>query len=178
MIDLWTRQLSCGYYQFWLFYFSKNNTFKFFSDFQFISNIKFSSIIVLIKCNFNNTRRYPFWLYLSFSWKKSSNCDKFRQNFLPFHNQLKIWTRSVHSILWLGRPNLDKNCTIVYCIHWCLHIVHTIIIWVAMLGWIIRSYPCPEVVTFSLIHYNTNNNLAPSNGTHFGPFLCILKVIF
>ena len=70
MIDLWTWQLSCGYHQFWLFYFLKNNIFIFFSDLQFISKIKHSSIVVLMKCSCSNTRGYQFWLYVSVSWKK------------------------------------------------------------------------------------------------------------
>ena len=77
MIDLWTRQLPCGYHQFWLFYFSKNSILLFFSDFQCISKIKPSSIIVLIKCSCSNTRGYPLSISI-ISWKTSSNCDKFR----------------------------------------------------------------------------------------------------
>ena len=118
MIDLWTWQLSCGYHQFWLFYFLTNNIFIFFSDFHFISTIKHSSMVVLMKCSCSNTRWYQVWLDVYFSWKKSSNCHKFRQNVLPFHNQWKIWTLSVHSILMLWRPNLVRNCSIVYGIKW------------------------------------------------------------
>ena len=77
----------------------ENNIFLFVSDFQSISKINLSSMIVLMKCNCNNTRGYQFWLDVSISWKKSSNYHKFRQNFLPFHNQWKMWTPSVHSIL-------------------------------------------------------------------------------
>ena len=158
MIDLWTWQLSCGYHQFWLFYFSKNNIFIFFSDFQFIPKIKHSSMVVLMKCSCSNTRWYQFWQGVSVSWKKSSNCHKYRQNVLPFHNQWKIWTLSVHSILMLWRPNFVRNCSIVYHSNWYLHNDDTIIIWVAMSWWIIRSYPYPqnsgilEVVTIFFIH--------------------------
>ena len=132
----------------------KNNIFLFVNDFQLISQINLSSMIVLMKCNCNNTIAYQFWLDVSISWKKSSNYDKFRQNVLPFHNQWKMWMPSVHSILMLYRPNLVRNCSIVHCINWYLHIVDTSIISVARSWWIIRSYPypqnsgIPEVVTF------------------------------
>ena len=140
------------------FTFRKITYLYFLSDFQFISKIKHSSMVVLMKCSCSNTRWYQFCRDVSVSWKKSSNCHKFRQNVLPFHNQWKIWTLSVHSILMLWRPNLVRNCSIVYRINWYLHDVDTIIIWVAMSWWIIRSYPypqnsgIPEVVTFFLIH--------------------------
>ena len=117
-------------------------------------------MVELMKCNCINTRGYQFWLDVSVSRKKSSNCDKFWQNVLPFHNQWKIWTPSVHSILVLERPNLVRTCTIVYSINWYLHIVDTIIFWVALSWWIIRSYPYPqksgilEVVTI----FNTLKN--------------------
>ena len=136
------------------FTFRKIIHFYFTVIFQFISKVKLSNIVLLIKCNCNNTRGYPFWLYLSFSWEKNSYCDKFRQNVLPFHNQWKVWTRSVRSILRLGRPQLVRNCTIVNCINCCLDIVYKRDIWVVMLWWIIRSYPYPqnrgilEVATF------------------------------
>ena len=55
---------------FWLFYFEKNNIFQLFSDFQLISKIKLSSMIILMKCNCNNTRGYQFWLDIFISWKK------------------------------------------------------------------------------------------------------------
>ena len=132
----------------------KNNIFLFTRDFQLISKIKLSSMIALMKYNCNNTRGYQFSLDVSISWKKSSNYDKFRQNVLPFHNQWKMWTPSVHSILMLKRPNVVRNCSIVHFINWYLHIVDTSIIWVARSWWIIRSYPypqnsgIPEVVTF------------------------------
>ena len=132
----------------------KNNIFLFVSDFQSISIINLSSMIVLMKYNCNKTIGYQFWLDESISWKKSSNYDKFRQNVLPFHNQWKMWMPSVHSILMLYRPNLVRNCSIVNCIYWYLHIVDTSIISVARSWWIIRSYPypqnsgIPEVVTF------------------------------
>ena len=61
---------------FTVFYFSKNNIFIFSSDFLFISKIKLSSMVVLMKCNCNNTIGYQFWLDVSVSWEKSSNCDK------------------------------------------------------------------------------------------------------
>ena len=57
----------------------KNNIFLFVGDFQLISKIILSSMIVLMKCNCNNTRGYQFWLDVSISWKKSSNYNKFRQ---------------------------------------------------------------------------------------------------
>ena len=154
MIDLWIRQLSCGYHQFRLIYFSKYNIFLFARDFQLASKINPSSMIVLMKYNCNNTRGYQFWLDVSISWKTNSNYDKFRQNVLPFHNQWKTWTLSVHSILMLWIPNVVRNCSIVHFINWYLHNVDTSIIWVARSWWIIRSYPypqnsgIPEVVTF------------------------------
>ena len=138
----------------------KNNTFLFVNDFQLISKINLSSMIVLMKCNCNNTIGYQFWLDVSISWKKSSNYEKFRQTVLPFHNQWKMWMPSVHSILMLYRPNLVRNCSIVHCINWYLHIVDTSIISVARSWRIIRSYPypqnsgIPEVVTF----FNTLKN--------------------
>ena len=144
MIDLWTWQLSCVYHQFWLFYFSKYNIFIFFSDFQFISKIKQSSMIVLMECNCSNTRGYQFWRDVPVSWKKSSNCHKFRQNILPVHNQWKIWTLSVHSILMLWWRNLFRNCSIIYHINWYLHNVDAIITWVAMSWCFIKSYPYPQ----------------------------------
>ena len=81
--------------------FPKNSIFVFFNDFQIIFKLKRSSMIVLIKYNCSNTSWYPFRLYLSISLKKGSNCDKFMQKFLPFHNQWKIWTASLHLILRL-----------------------------------------------------------------------------
>ena len=65
----WTRQLLCGYHHFDHF-FLKNNIFLFLSDFQLISKIKLSSMVVLMKCNCNNTRGYQFWLDVFISWKK------------------------------------------------------------------------------------------------------------
>ena len=154
MIDLWTWQLSCDYHQFWLFYFSKNNIFIFFSDFQFISKIKHSNMVILMKCSFSNTRWYQFWLDVSVSWKKSSNCHKFRQNVLPFHNQWKIWTLSVHSILMLWRPNLVRNCSIVYHTKWCWYNYY--LCCYVMMNHQKLPYPqnsgIPEVVTIFLIH--------------------------
>ena len=81
--------------------FPKNNIFVFFNDFQIIFKLKPSSMIVLIKYNCSNTSWYPFRLYVSISLKKGSNCDKFMQKFLPFHNQWKIWTASLNLILRL-----------------------------------------------------------------------------
>ena len=81
--------------------FPKNNIFVFFNEFQIIFKLKLSSLTVLIEYNCGNTSWYPLRLYLSISLKKSSNCDKFMQKFLPFHNQWKIWTASLHSILRL-----------------------------------------------------------------------------
>ena len=49
----------------------KNNIFLFVSDFQLISKINLSSLVVLVKCNCNNTRGYQFWLDASISWKKA-----------------------------------------------------------------------------------------------------------
>ena len=49
----------------------KNNIFLFVSDFQLISKINLSSMIVLMKCNCNNTTGYQFWLDVSISWKKA-----------------------------------------------------------------------------------------------------------
>ena len=105
--------------------------------------IEHSSMVVLMKCSCSNTRGYQFWLDVSVSWETSSNRHKFRQNALSFHNQWKILTLSVHSIL-IWRPNLVRHCSIVYCVNWYLHYVDTIIIWVAMSWWIIRSYPYPQ----------------------------------
>ena len=81
--------------------FPKNNIFVFFNKFQMIFKLKPSSMTVLIEYNCNNTSWYPFRLYLFISLKKSSNRDKFMRKFLPFHNQWKIWTASLHSILKL-----------------------------------------------------------------------------
>ena len=81
--------------------FPKNNIFVFFNDFQIIFKLKPSSMIVLIKYNCSNTSWYPFRLYVSISLTKCSNYDKFMQKFLPFHNQWKIWTASLHLILRL-----------------------------------------------------------------------------
>ena len=163
---------------FYIFY-----IFLFFSDFQFISKINISSIVVLMKCNCNNTRGCPLWLHRSFSWKKDQIVIDLGKISCHFTTKKNIWTPSVHSILRLGRPNLVINCTIVYCINHYLHIVDTITVWVAMSWWIIRSYPypqnsvIPEVVIFS-IHYNTNNALALSNGTHVGTIFVHLKSDF
>ena len=173
MIDLWTWQLSCGYHQFWLFYFSKNSIFIFCSDFQFISKINNSSMVVLMKCSCSNTRGYQFWLDLPVSCEKNSNCHKFRQNVLPFHSQWKIWTPPAHSVLMLWLPNLVRNCSIVYCINWYLHNVDTIIIWVAISWWIIRIYPYPQnsgipkVVTIFWYIKKTNSNLALQISTEY-----------
>ena len=49
----------------------KNNIFLFVSDFQLISKINLSSMVVLMKCNCNNTRCYQFWLDVFISWEKS-----------------------------------------------------------------------------------------------------------
>ena len=51
--------------------FFKNNIFLFVSDFQLISKINLSSMIVLMKCNCNNTTGYQFLLDVSISWKKA-----------------------------------------------------------------------------------------------------------
>ena len=67
--------------------FSKNSIFVFFDDFQIIFKLRPSSMTVLIKYNCSNTSWYPFELYVSISLKKCSNCKKFMQKFLPFHNQ-------------------------------------------------------------------------------------------
>ena len=48
----------------------KNNIILFSSDFQFISKMNLSSMIVLMKFNCNNTREYHFWLAVSISWEK------------------------------------------------------------------------------------------------------------
>ena len=79
--------------------FSKNSILVFFDDFQIIFKSVPSSMAVLIKYNCNNTSWYPFELYVSISLKKCSNCEKFMQKFLPFHNQWKIWTASLRLIL-------------------------------------------------------------------------------
>ena len=79
----------------------KNNIFVFFNDFQIIFKLKPFSMTVLIKYNCSNTIWYPFGLYVSISLKKGWICNKFRQKFLPFHNQWKIWTASLHLILRL-----------------------------------------------------------------------------
>ena len=86
------------------------------------------------------------YIYVFRFLEKNSNCHKLRQNILTFHKQKKIWTLSVHSILMLWRPNVVRNCSIVCinCINWYLHNVDTIIIWVVMSWWIIRSYPYPQ----------------------------------
>ena len=81
--------------------FPENKIFVFFNELQIIFKLKPSSMTVLIECNCNNTSWYPFKLYVSNSLKKSSNNDKFMQKFLPFHNQWKIWTDSLHLILRL-----------------------------------------------------------------------------
>ena len=78
--------------------FSKNNKFVFFNGFHIIFKLKLSSMTVLMKYNCSNTSWCPFRLYVSISLRKSSNCDKFMQNFLPFHNQWNIWTASLHLI--------------------------------------------------------------------------------
>ena len=49
----------------------KNNIFLFVSDFQVISKVNLSSMIVLMKCNCNNTRGYQFWLDVSILGKKA-----------------------------------------------------------------------------------------------------------
>ena len=62
----------------------KNNIFLFVSDFQLISKINLSSMIVLMKCNCNNTTGYQFWLDVSISWKKAQitiNLDKMSCHF-------------------------------------------------------------------------------------------------
>ena len=142
-------------------------------------------MVVLIKCSCSNTRWYQFLAKCIRFLEKSSNCHKFRQNVLPFHNQRKIWMLSVHSILMLWRPNLVRNCSIVYCINWYLHIIDTIIIWVAMSWWIIRSYPypqksgIPEVMT---IFFDTLKNKQQFSFLQWNllltQFLYILKVNF
>ena len=81
--------------------FSKNSIFVFFDDFQIIFKLRPSSMTVPIKYNYSNTSWYPFELNVPISLKKCSNCDKFMQNFLSFHNQWKIWTASLHLILRL-----------------------------------------------------------------------------
>ena len=67
--------------------FSKNSIFVFFDDFQIIFKLRPSSMTALIIYNCSNTSWYPFELYVSISLKKCSNCEKFMQKFLPFHNQ-------------------------------------------------------------------------------------------
>ena len=184
MIDLWTWQLSCGYHQFLLLCISKNNIFIFFSDFQLISKIKHSSMVVLMKCSCSNTRGYKFWLAVSVSWNKSSNCNKFRQNVLPFHKQWKIWMPSVLSLLMLWRPNLVRNWSIFYCTKWYLHDVDTVIIWVAMSRWTIRSYPypqnngIPEVVTIFWYNKKQTTILLLPMELILAQSLYSLKVIF
>ena len=81
--------------------FSKNSIFVFFDDFQIIFKLRPSSMTVLIKYNCSNTSWYQFELHVSISSKKCSDYDKFMQKFLPFHNQWKIWTASLHLILRL-----------------------------------------------------------------------------
>ena len=85
-------------------------------------------------------------------------------------------------MLW--RPNLVKNWSIFYCMMWYLHDVDTVIIWVAMSRWTIRSYPypqnngIPEVVT--IFWYNKKQTtilLLPMELT-LAQSLYILKVIF
>ena len=49
----------------------RNIIFLFVSDFQLISKTNICSMIVLMKCNFNNTRGYQFWLDVSISLKKA-----------------------------------------------------------------------------------------------------------
>ena len=81
--------------------FLKNNIFVFFNEFQIVFKLKPSSMPVLVEYNCSNTSWYPFRLYVSISLKKSSNRDKFMQKFLPFRNQWKIWTASLHLVLRL-----------------------------------------------------------------------------
>ena len=97
---------------------------------------------------------------------------------------MEIWMPSVHSLLMLWRPNLVRNWSIVYCIKWYLHDVDTVIIWVAMSRWTIRSYPypknngIPKVVT--IFWYNKKQTtilLLPMELT-LAQSLYILKVIF
>ena len=124
--------------------FLKNNIFVFFNKFEIIFKLKPSSMNLLIEYNYSNTSWYPFRLHVSISLKKSSNCDKFMQKFLPFHNQWKIWTASMYLILKLYSPKLARNCTMGFCIKSHLHIVGMIIFLVVMSSWIIRNYPYPQ----------------------------------
>ena len=129
---------------FFIILFSRNKIFVFFNDFHLIFKSKPSSMTVLIKYNCSNTKWYPFRLYVSISLRKSSNCEKFIQKFLPFPNQWKIWTVSLHLILRLWSPKLARNCIIDCCIKSCLHIVGTVIFLVVMSSWITRNYPHPQ----------------------------------
>ena len=49
----------------------KNNIFLFVSYVQLISKINLTRLIVLMKCNYTNTRGYQFWLDVSISWKNA-----------------------------------------------------------------------------------------------------------
>ena len=124
--------------------FSKKSIFVFFDDFQIIFKLRPSSMTVLIKYNCSNTSWYPFELYVSISLKKCSNWEKFMQKFLPFHNQWKIWTASLHLILRLSSPKFARNCAMGCCIKSYPHIVGTVILLVVMSSWIIRNYPYPQ----------------------------------
>ena len=157
--------------------FPKNNIFVFFNEFQIIFKLKPSSMTVLIEYNCSNTSWYPFRLHVSISLKTSSNYDKFMQKFLPFHNQWKIWTASLHLILRLWSPKLARNCTMGCCIKSYLHIVGTIIFLVVMSSWIIRNYPYPknnEILEMLRNVKSACNSLVHGNDTFYCYYLCIM----
>ena len=155
------------------FLFLKSNIFLFVSDFQLISKINLSSMIVLMKCDCNNARWYQFWLDVSISWKKAQitiNLGKMTCHFTTNINA--FCALNIDVIKTKFGPKLQYS--LLYQL--ILHIVDTSIIWVARSWRIIRTYPysqnseIPEVVTFYKYIKKTqkNSNLALSNGTHFG----------
>ena len=71
-----------------IFYFSKNNIFLFFNDFQ----IKFKQSPLAWLHWLNTIVVTPFDIHLGYMYPflwKGWNCDKFIQNIYPFHNQWK-----------------------------------------------------------------------------------------
>ena len=151
----------------------KINIFLFVSDFQLISKINLFSMIVLMKCNCNNTRGYQFWLDVSISWKKAQITINLGKTSCHFTTTGEC-ERLLCTQYWCYKDQISSETAALHFINWYLHIVDTSNIWVAKPWWIIRSYPypqnsgIPEMVTFFKYMKKTNSNLAPSKGTHFG----------
>ena len=152
----------------------ENNIFLFVSDFQSISKINLSSMIVLMKCNCNNTRGYQLWLAVSIYWEKAQITINLGKMSCHFTTNGKC-ERLLGTQYWCYKDQIWSETATQSTLSIDIYILLVQVLF-ELLGHDESSEvtPTPKIAEFrKWWHFfkyikKTNRNLALSNGTHFG----------